>query len=226
MEDNLFPEFDTLISIGGNCFPMLYTQKYIKKHELSFFEHIGSSMWAIQAIISNEWKDILDTSKYTLKKIFNLKINTPETMSYNIKVTHNDYYLRFPHDARCLLDVNSIFISKLSRRIQRFEQAVRTANNLLLIRIQENTTNRINYHPDKLSDSEIIPSFIPLLKEKYGCNSVTIIFINTEQDGWNDDRTILYVKVESLDIDWKVAADFIHTLFQTKNVYATLSGAV
>ena len=58
------------------------------------------------------------------------------------------------------------------------------------------------------------------------CNSVTIIFINTEQDGWNDDKTILYVKVESLDINWKVAAYFIHKLFQAKNVYAPLSGKV
>jgi len=218
MVPNLFPQYDMLISIGGNCFPMFYLRKYVKQSELLFFDHIGSSMWSIKDIIDNDWKDILDISKYELKQILNT--NT------NLIITHNEYYLRFVHDAKCLTDVNSIFMSKISRRLQRFEQSVRNAKNLLLIRIQEDTTHRINYHPDKLPDSEIMLSFISLLKTKYGCTSITIIFINTEQNGWNNDKTILYVKVRSLKINWKTSADFIHKLFQAKKVYATLSGTV
>ena len=85
---NLIPQYDTVISIGGNCFPMFYIHKYIKESELLFFDHVGSSMWSIQDVISNDWKDLLDANKYELKNSLNFKdmINFYTASSDNVQI--------------------------------------------------------------------------------------------------------------------------------------------
>jgi hypothetical protein len=89
------------------------------------------------------------------------------------------------------------FVDQLRRRIGRFENYLRTSSNILCIRLQENNEYRIPYYK---SDERLeLDRFISLVKSKYDTSSLRIIWINKDEEGWNADKTILSVKVDTLN---------------------------
>ena len=74
------------------------------------------------------------------------------------------------------------------------------------------------------SEEEAMNQFIPLVKSIYGCPSVTVIYLNDEQDGWNEDMTILSVKCD-INMDYKTSHKVLDTIFKEKNVYTLINEA-
>jgi hypothetical protein len=137
---------------------------------------------------------------------------------------HNTYQVCFPHDIKKTEELESTALkAKMQRRIQRFEDAVKSSKNLLLIRFNISKYNKDIFKAHAQTLEQSLEALVPLMKSTYSCGSVTIVYINDEKDGWNNDHTVLYVKADSLDIPFSEAAAAIHDLFTKKGVYTALS---
>jgi hypothetical protein len=215
MPENLFPSFDTVISLGYNCFPKLYINRYVKSSETQIFDYLGTPVWALNKLIENKWEGLTDSTKFTPHSFFDHKKNQI--------LAHDNYHICFPHDVKQKTDFDSpVFKDKIQRRIQRFEETVRNSSRLLFIRL---TIDKYVKH-DEAEDTpeQALEKFVTLIKTTYECPSVTVIYINSEKDGWNNDHTILFVKVDAPDdINIMMADKVIHDLFKEKGVYSTLA---
>ena len=219
-----FKNFDAVVSLGWNCYPGLYLKKYVESAG-SIFDYIGSPLSAIIDIITKNWENLFNKEKYTLLDFYKPEHNIERHgKPNNYYVYQHDYQMSFPHDVKTISDVTPEFFSKLKGRIQRFEKYCRSAKKLLFIRLQQNRSGLILEDDDTIKpEIELLPSFIELIKSKYDRKHVNMIFINNEKDGWNEDKTILFVKIDSLYFKWQDAADIIHNLFIKKNVYSELA---
>jgi hypothetical protein len=151
-------------------------------------------------------------------------------------VTNTRYYIQFAHDARITEDVTKEeFQAKIKRRTDRFDAKMRSAKRILFIRQKgdlSTTSQKRKYNMNiimpviegKPTEEEAIRQFIPLIKSIYGCPSVTMIYLNDEQDGWNEDKTILNVKC-NINMNYKTSHTIIDTLFKEKNVYTLINEA-
>ena len=46
--------FDDIISLGNNCYPKMYLERYLNiKKEYDFFDYIGTPMWSIVKLLKN-----------------------------------------------------------------------------------------------------------------------------------------------------------------------------
>ena len=183
-------DFDTMLSLGANCYPKIYMDKALGlKKETELFDYIGCSMWSINACLKDDFKGLFFPEKFTMMPI--IKDSPP-------MVTNRHYYLRFMHYLKSASDAKDPrFIGQLNRRIERFENYMRNSENILCIRLEENQKNRIQYY--KSNERDELDGFISIVKEKYGTKNIKIIWLNTKEDGWNKDKTILSVKIETLD---------------------------
>jgi hypothetical protein len=85
---------------------------------------------------------------------------------------------------------------------------------ILFIRLQEKQAGRVHYNGGlQRPERAELDDFIDILRTKYQCKNVTIIYINLDEDGWNDRGDILSVKTASLD--WKQ----INTHYTIKNLF-------
>lgn len=205
-------KFNKILSLGSNCYPKFFISKILKPPygETELFDYIGTSMWSINQILLNDFQDIVNPIHFELYPI--LENEAPI-------ITNTKYYLRFKHDLHTLTESEGDdFKNKIQRRIDRFKHNMNNNNKILFIRQQESQTNRIPYYKNLRSEEEELENFIDIVHMKYKCKEVTVIYINLESDGWNDKRTILSVKVDTLDYDWTTSHTTIKKLFEDKNI--------
>ena len=67
-----------------------------------------------------------------------------------------------------------------------------------------------------------LDEFIEILKIKYNCANVTIIYINLDEDGWNDRGDILSVKASTLGCEREDPHNVIKELFVEKDIIKLL----
>lgn len=209
-------KYTNIVSLGSNCYPKLFIQRVIKptNGETQLFDYIGTSVWSINALLRADFKDLTNVSM------------TPILDKVRPIVTNTEYYVRFMHELRNASDAEKpAFKEQIERRIQRFTALMsEPTNNILFIRWQENPKGRIAYpNFPTTTEYEELGTFVALVKEKYGA-AVTVIYINTEQEGWNEARNILSVKISSLAVDVRIAATRIKALFETNKIVDSLSG--
>ena len=208
-------KYTNILSLGSNCYPKLFIQRVVKplEGETQLFDYIGTSVWSINALLRADFKDLTTVSM------------TPILDKVRPIVTNTEYYVRFMHELRNASDAEKpAFKEQIARRIQRFTSTMSDpAKNILFIRWQENPKGRIVYpNFPTTTEYEELSTFVALIKEKYGA-AVTVIYINTEQEGWNEARNILSVKIPSLTVDFRIAAARIKSLFETNNIVDSLS---
>ena len=215
MELFLKSKYTNVLSLGSNCNPKLFIQRFVKPAdgETHLFDYTGTSVWSINALLRADFKDLTNVSLVPI-------LNNARPI-----VTNTEYYVRFIHELRTVDDAaKPEFKDKIERRIQRFTALMSdSTKNILFIRWQENQQGRIAYpNFPTTTEYEELSTFVSLVKEKYGASD-TVIYINTEQEGWNDARNILSVKIPSLKTDFFAAAAQINALFAEKNIIASLS---
>ena len=227
MDSFLNTNYSDILSLGSNCYPKLFISKVVKpaNGETQLFDYIGASMWSINALIRADFQDITNPADFA---------KIPIVKSVPPIVTNTKYYLRFLHDAQTVAAVqNPEFIAKMQRRVDRFTGALsgsgqnqsQSQGQILCIRYQENQAGRVVYPANPVTNEyDELVTFVALVKEKYG-KDVTVIYINTEQDGWNDAHTILSVKIPSLNVDYRIVHAKIKHLFIQKDVVAQLRTA-
>ena len=119
----------TIISLGYSCCVKKYTEKslMIKTHT-NFFDYIGTSMWSINKLFENNFRDLFEINDYK-----HMQITNELSCSTNVK-----YYLRMLHDLKTLSykDFES-FKYSYSRKISRLYCILQHNKNILFIRIEE-----------------------------------------------------------------------------------------
>jgi len=227
----MFTRFDCILSLGSSCVPKRYISKCIAPCETDVFDYIGTPyMWSVNSLIESRWASITDPD--TLKFLPLYKFNIFRMMVS--LVTNTRHYIQFAHDAPRLRDITPEFHAKIKRRTERFDAKMRESKSVLFIRIKGDVSPTsypkynmhiieplIRGHP---KEEEAMEQFIPLIKSVYGTPSVTMIYLNDEQDGWNADKTILSVKCD-INMDYKTAHTTIDDLFKKKGVYRLIQGA-
>jgi len=205
-------KYDKIISIGSNCYPKFFIKNILRPSygETELFDYLGTSMWSINALLRNDFQDMLIDKEYELMPILN---------DWGPIVTNKRYHLRFAHDLKTVKDAeSSVFKSKILRRVDRFKAILQTSKNLLFIRFQENLERVIHYHTTNTTEYEELTIFISLLKSLYNCENVTILYINSEKDGWNDSHNILSIKIDSLYQKSLTVHNVLQKLFVKKKI--------
>ena len=127
------------------------------------------------------------------------------------------------HDIHSIEDVtNTEFISKLERRATRWKNKVSSAKRPLFIRVQSMTKIKIPQHTVKRVERDEVDLFIRLLKKHYGLENPVVIYINIDEDGWNQEKTILSVKIDTFDFPWESSNEVFKKLFDDKDVIGSL----
>ena len=187
-----------VLSLGYNCSIKLFLKQIGIEQETHFFDYIGSSMWAINELIENNFEDSLNLKYFKKMKILEEKESI---------ITNSKYYLRFLHDFKlCAKKVNSKaflgntdtitkeFISKYTRRIERLINIFNGSQPIIFLRIEE-PVNRIKYpqYADKFNNNELsyIINFSTLLKLKYSSLKFGIIFLSTTEETKSLNSSIL-----------------------------------
>ena len=188
-------------------------------------------MWSINSLIENRWESIADPAlmqRLQLHTFHIFRITPPF-------VTNTRYYIQFAHDATRLDDTKKEeFQAKIKRRTDRFDTKIRESKRILCIRqkgdISKESEKKYNMQiiesliQGKPTEEEAMNQFIPLVKSIYGCPSVTMIYLNDERDGWNEDKTILSVKCD-INMNYKTSHTVLDTIFKQKNVYTLINEA-
>lgn len=183
--------YDKVLSLGSTCYPKLFTNKYLKLCETELFDYIGTSMWAINELLLNDFENLVNETYFIKVPIFQ---DGPEI------VINGKYYLRFKHDLQDLDMINfKPFQEKYLRRISRFKNTMNVNSNILFIRLQETQKNRIRYNDRQINEYDELDKFLSIMNKQYQNKVFTIIYINDEKDGWNLRRDILSIKVDSIE---------------------------
>lgn len=175
---------NNIISLGYNCFIKKYLDYKYVKTETSFFDYIGTSMWTINELINNDFKDLFDINDYKLLKILN-----------KYTVVNKKYYIRVPHCLDNNLKNFNIFKDKYERRIIRLQTQLKENKKILFIRLEENMLNREIYpeYKDKFKKTELeyIYEFCDLMKIKYPKLEIKFIYISKNHETKIDNNIII-----------------------------------
>jgi len=205
-------KYDKILSLGSKCCVKFFIEKILKPPygNTELFDYIGTSMGQINELIVNDFEDLTTDTYFELLNII---------YGEDPIVTNTKYYMRFKHDLRKPEDACGLeFKNKMKRRILRFKQNIEKSKNILFIRQEESNFLRVPYKLQKKSELEELREFIDILHGKYKCGKITVIYINANTDGWNEQHDIFSVKIPSLDYDWKKAHTHLESLFNEKEV--------
>lgn len=185
-----------IVSLGCNCYPAAYIKARLKpvNKETQLFDTIGTSVWSINKLIEERFEGIVDRHNFKDRQ-------HREGEGEGTVVTNVRYNLRFLHDLDAAMQARShTFQAKVLRRIQRLEGIFRKADQLLLIRYQENQKGRIQYGPSPVDEYGDLCRFAALLRSTYGTPNFVIVYLTADPvtDQWNEESRILSVQLPTL----------------------------
>jgi hypothetical protein len=224
MTTKFLDQFTKFISLGSNCFCRKFFEYKGKQKETNFFDNVGVSMWALNEIIQNDFKDVLNRDYFVNKRINKKK----DEYIY----TNELYYLIFKHDfvqsyKKGLINISdtsfSDFKSKYERRIERFRELINKDEEsdkdiYFFLRYEEYRDQRIIHeeYEDKFATSELdyLEEFSFLLKEKNPLKKFVILYITRKDDEKNKcyvSDNIIVLK-NYLNISWANSDEMIEKL--------------
>jgi len=209
---NLYINNYKIISLGYNCYVKKYMNDLNISQETNLFDYIGVSMWSINELLLNDFKNLCDINEYKKYKILN--------NDFNEIIIHEKYYLRFLHDfknnkseeeKKIFLNTSDpnnkkfymnriiqfdlmeelknkfpTFKSTLERRIERLKKILSTEKNIIFIRLEEENNERIIYeiYKEKFKKSELenIIEFSNIIKKLYPILNFKIIYISKKHE--------------------------------------------
>lgn len=226
-EQTLKEKFDIFLSIGYNCFPKMYISKKLCNGPTNFFDYIGTSMWSINEILSNDF--FIGSNKLFNKSDYgkiNIRANNASCILGNKK-----YFLRFVHDIHKPNDINNDnlfnnFVDKYERRAVRFMETLKSAQenkqSILFMRIEEKTIIPREYMEKSSgpgAELEKIKEFSSIVKSKFNGLKFFVIYLTTKYESklYGDDN-ILVVSMKhqrnTFDINISNAINSSHDLIK------------
>lgn len=200
--NNFLKSFDKIISLGSNCYVKIFLDFNYKKKETQFFDYIGSSMWAINELIKNDFKGLYNYDNFEKKLIL--------TEGDKYIFTNNIYHLRFKHDFKQNFnsEINEIkndeifldFQNKYKRRQTRFIELLNSKDTILFIRYEEDNKNRVKYH-NKKDELDSVYEFINILKNLNPEKKFFFILLSQDKNLEDIDNNLLVLKNPIKD--WK-----------------------
>ena len=219
--EQIISHFDKVISLGSTCY-MKKLIDTVTKQETHFFDWIGSSVWSINLLIENDFKNIFEQNDF-----HNMHVMTAG--NFQNCYTNKKYYLRFAHDfdqadvARFFRQkqkkplwqskeiINKFdndfieFKNKYERRAERIQNILNTKQRILFLRFEEPSQHRV-YHNIylqqlKISESTHLINFSEIVKRKYPDADCMVIYFSKNCNS-NYDKTngIITIK-DTLNID-------------------------
>jgi len=224
--NNIFDKY-LLLSLGTNCNVKKYIDTIKPNNPTQFFDYIGTSMWAINELIENDFSGVFNIDDFE-----SMKTST----NYGDIVTNKKYYLRFLHDLknidndklRVFKYKDSISVCKASnfveckekyeRRSKRFIDLLSGSNKILFIRLEEDNRNRIMYdmYKEKLQKSELEYTFdlSNTLKRKYTNLDFMILVISFNHDNmYYAKSNVIVLKMIDIIDEYETAGTTIEKLF-------------
>jgi hypothetical protein len=222
---NIFDKY-ILLSLGSNCNVKKYIDTIKPNNPTQFFDYIGTSMWAINELIENDFTDIFNKDDFE-----NMRTST----KYGDIVTNKKYYLRFLHDLKNIdHDKTKVYTinnkihvckannfaeckDKYDRRRQRFIDILTSSNKILFIRLEEDNRDRIIYdiYKDKLQKSELEYTFdlSNTLKRKYSGLDFMILVISFNHDTtYYQEHNVIVLKMIDIIDEYETADSKIEKL--------------
>jgi hypothetical protein len=212
-----------IISLGYNCFIKKYMIDIGISQETNLFDYIGTSMWTINKLFENDFKDLFNLEEYEKIKIL---VNDS---TYNNVVVNKRYYIRFMHDFKnpSLPSINSKFSvlknfnydimddvkikfksfkETYERRINRLKKLLIDEKKILFIRFEEPMNNRIIYDEYKKnferSELNNIIDYSTMLKINYKKLEFKIIYLsNTHETKYLKENNIIILNIGKEIID-------------------------
>ena len=220
---NYIQSFDKIISLGSNCYVKMFLESIKRSDETHFFDYIGSSMWAINDLFKEDFKDLFDDGIDVLEKKRIL------TKGDQYILTHKKYHIRFKHEFKQqkfyseikenikLEDFNKTR-DKYIRRKERLKDILNNNQTLLFIRYEEDQENRIQHFEDKKSEIEYIYEFIEIIKEKYPLKKFCILLLshNLENEDKRNENLIILKNIEKINIWVESPAKIKNTIEKNK----------
>ena len=214
----LFKNCDIFISLGYNCFFKKFIKNKLKHNkETNFFDYIGTSMWSINELLTNDFEDFFNKSDY---KNIPIKIN-----ENNDFITNTKYYIRFFHDLNTskFNGVNKEkyfkdFVSSYTRKKNRLYQLLNDNNKILFLRLEEDNTNRINYpeYEDmaKIDEIENLIIFTKIIKNKFPNLNFTVLFISKKlKTNIDESNNIIIINSGDYPLNnWKSSQDELENI--------------
>lgn len=170
--------FDDIISLGNNCYPKMYLERYLNiKKEYDFFDYIGTPMWSIVKLLKNNFNNLFIKDEFKLIKIW--------YDSSDCYVANSIYNFKFRHDLieyPVKDDIYNHFKDKYQRRKNRFISKINNSKKILFVRLEEQLTNKIipENLKDKYKDNEYdyIKEFISEIKKINPKLDITVIYLS------------------------------------------------
>lgn len=181
--DDIFNKYDSIISLGFNCFP----EKYIKlanfKKATHFFDYLGASMWTINQILSTNCS-IFNYGDYCNRTIFGDDI-----------VINKKLYLRFPHDFKNNKlnrdDFQNVKL-KYTKRLDRFIETIKTSKSIMFIRLDGRIIYNKHISKFKKKELDYIIDFSKIIKNLNPSLDFKIVFISfTNVTKYLEDHNII-----------------------------------
>ena len=215
--ENLFGNYE-LISLGYNCtIKRIISELFLIKAENNFFDYIGSTVWAINELLENNFANLFNKENYKNIQIY--------ISQQNYYLTNIQYYLIFLHE----LDVNTVsfdnFFSRYLRKKERFYKILNSKKKFIFIRLEEPNDDLIIHkeYTDKFNVSEIehLKKFSKIIKNKFEIKSFLIIYLTkTFQDNYDSENKILYINLDIYnDFNWDNCVEHAKNLFINKYDY-------
>jgi hypothetical protein len=210
----IFKKYDKVLSLGSNCFIKSFLKFNNIDQETHFFDYIGSPMWGIINLFENDFLDVDNIEDYD-----NVQI-TPALKIF----TNKKYYLRFKHVKNIYSNENSINIyefnklqESLKRKIQRIKDIFNSNNKILLLRMEQDNKDRIdyeNYPQNNKEESGYIIQFTDMIKRKYPEISFNIIYITSKGElNYDKNNNILTLKNTEIDMNWNDCNEKLTKIF-------------
>jgi len=217
LEDSIqviFKKYDKVLSLGSNCFIKSFLNFNKIDQETHLFDYIGSPMWGIINLFENDFQNLDNIEDYE-----NIQITK------DLKIfTNKKYYLRFKHADNICSGKNIINIdafnklqASLKRKVQRIKDIFNSNKKILLIRMEQDDKDRIDYENYPLNNEEefgYVVQFTEMIKSKYPNLIFNIIYITSKgKIDHNKYDNILTLKNTETDMNWNNCNEKLSKIF-------------
>ena len=231
--NKFFKQFNSIQSLGYNCYSKMYLESIKIKQETNFFDYIGTSLWGIIDLLDDNFEGMFDKNNY---KIMNIMIDEPD----KYLVVNTKYFFRCKHEFKKTLSQNfdnpeilekniidetelDDYFEKMKRRRDRFINMFSNDSNLLFLRYEEDPFGLISVHSDKIKNQYmdnliILSGIFKKMNPKKKIIILNISYRNDKTEYIKDDN-IIKIKMKKRIDNWINASKLIDDVIKDERTF-------